>query len=172
MQKSTGGFFTRRLDSIEIDLPVPAMYLASAFGANLAIWAFCEINNLRRLNIRRESESHPLRHSFWFDFFWLAAALFLFTFDVPFRFEKTLERNAAPERRGRRTRRESCDWVKRRLSGSQKLAQGQESCWREDRQTGVREVERAGAGRRKPVRLSHSIPSRQRRCSSAFRASR
>ena len=38
------------------------MYLTSAFGANLAVLAFYGINNLRRRNIRRESESHPLRH--------------------------------------------------------------------------------------------------------------
>jgi hypothetical protein len=43
-------------------LHVPAMYLTSAFNANLAVLAFCEINNLRGLNIWRESESHPLRH--------------------------------------------------------------------------------------------------------------
>jgi hypothetical protein len=42
-------------------LVVPAMYLTWAFGANLAVLAYCEINNLRVLNIRRGYKSHPLR---------------------------------------------------------------------------------------------------------------
>jgi hypothetical protein len=41
----------------------PAVYLTSAVVANWTVFAFCKINNLRGVNIRRESESHPLRHS-------------------------------------------------------------------------------------------------------------
>jgi hypothetical protein len=43
-------------------LHVPEMYPTWAFSANLAVLALFRINNLLGLNIRRGSESHPLRH--------------------------------------------------------------------------------------------------------------
>src|SRR5580704_1306911 len=53
--------------------------------------------------------------------------------------------------------------IRRRLSGLPELVQEQESCWREDKQTGVREVVRAAAGWQKPGHSSRSIPSRYRK---------
>src|ERR1700722_1106275 len=59
---------------------------------------------------------------------------------------------------------------KRRLLSSQEPAWGLESCWREDSQTGVREVAPAAAARQKPFHSSRSIPNRRRKHPSAFRA--
>ena len=46
------------------------------------------------------------------------------------------------------------------LMPPQGLAWGQESCWREDRRTDVREAARDAAGLRKPIHSSHSTPNR------------
>jgi hypothetical protein len=61
--------------------------------------------------------------------------------------------------------------IKRRRLGSPELAWGQESGWREGKRRGVLEVARDAAGRQKPIHSSHSIPIRQRKDPSAFRAS-
>ena len=46
------------------------------------------------------------------------------------------------------------------LTPQERLAQGQESCWREDTRTSAQEAARAAAGWQKPFHSSHSIPNR------------